>query len=163
MMTKRLTTKYSCFETGFTLVEVLVALAVVSLVLVALLGSMQSVVASATIIHDRTIANWIAVDKVTELRLSTEFPAEGETSGEVEMADIEWVYFVDVKAESILEDVRTITVKVAAVEEPEIILAAVSGTVNAPTMQGGRLNGTSAVVISARSGVRPANTIGVTQ
>jgi general secretion pathway protein I len=162
-MVKRLIAKRSCFEPGFTLVEVLVALAVVSLVLVALLGSMQSVVASATIIHDRTLANWIAVDKVTELRLSTEFPAEGETSGEVEMADIEWIYFVDVKAESILADVRTITVKVATVEQPEIILAAVSGTVNAPTAEGGRLNGTSAVVRSARSGVRPATTIGDSQ
>ena len=43
---------------GFTLTEVLVALAVVALVLVALLGSMQAVVASATNIYDRTLAGW---------------------------------------------------------------------------------------------------------
>jgi general secretion pathway protein I len=127
--------------TGFTLVEVLVALAVVSLVLVALLGSMQSVVASATLIHDRTIASWIASDRVTEIRLGTEYPEAGTSTGEIAMADQEWLYEVAI-IETESADIRQIIAKVAAAAEPELILAAATGSIIRPATDGGRVNGT---------------------
>jgi general secretion pathway protein I len=118
---------------GFTLTEVLVALAVVALVLVALLGSMQAVVASATNIYDRTLAGWIAVDKVTEYRLGTEFPEAGEESGEVDMANLDWVYTVTRENVSQSDDILTVTVKVASALEPEITLGIASGTLIRPS------------------------------
>ncbi len=131
---------------GFTLVEVLVALAVVSLVLVALLGSMQAVVASATMINDRILASWIASDRVTEIRLGTEYPEVGTSSGETTMADLEWFYDVAIVATE-SDDIRQIIVKVATVAEPEAFLAVASGSVVRPGPQGGgRLNGTSTTV-----------------
>jgi general secretion pathway protein I len=122
---------------AFTLVEVLVALAVVSLVLVALLGSMQAVVASATLIHDRTIASWIAVDKITEYRLGSDFPGGKRDSGELEMADVQWVYNATFEQVSVLGDILTVIVKVATIDEPEITLGIASGTLVRPATAGG--------------------------
>ena len=152
---------------GFTLVEVLVALAVVSVVLVALLGSMQSVIASATVIYDRTLASWIATDRVTELRLSTEFPEAGSSTGEVTMADQDWLYEVAI-VETESPDILQIIVKVASVAEPELTLAAATGSIIRPATGGGRLNGTTTAIVAGGAPLpggeaEPDTTAGETQ
>ena len=54
---------------GFTLVEVMVALAVFAIVSVALVGNSMSTLRQAGIIQDRTLATWLAEDEITKLRM----------------------------------------------------------------------------------------------
>ena len=118
---------------GFTLIEVLVALAIVGIVMVAVLGSMQGVVSSSINIYDRMIAGWIAVDKVTEYRLSRQFPKIGTESGQIEMVDEQWVYTANIEAVSVSAEILTITVKVASSIEPENALGVARGTLIKPS------------------------------
>lgn len=77
---------------GFTLVEVLVALMVVALALAALMGSVSSAARSSEHLRDKTVAQWIAMNRIAEVRLNVQkFGASGD-AGEVEFANRKWRY-----------------------------------------------------------------------
>lgn len=77
-------------ERGFTLIEVLVALAVVTLGMAALLGTLNSAAGTAGYLQDKTLAEWIALNQVATVRLSAQGPSKGSTDGEVDYAGRKW-------------------------------------------------------------------------
>lgn len=84
---------------GFTLIEVLVAVAVIGAVLPALMLLMIKQVDYAGAIRDKTIAHWLAENKATELRLERVFLQRllnREENNNVEMAGAEWFVKVDI-------------------------------------------------------------------
>ncbi|MDP6617673.1 MAG: type II secretion system minor pseudopilin GspI, partial [Gammaproteobacteria bacterium] len=60
--------------TGFTLVEVLVALAVVVVAFMAMYGSLQQMVGAAILMQEKTFASWVAFDEITKMRINGDFP-----------------------------------------------------------------------------------------
>jgi general secretion pathway protein I len=122
---------------GFTLIEVLVALSVVAISFVALYGVILQMVGATTLMQEKTIASWIAFDRVTELRLSKEFPGTGNSEGEIEMANGIWIYRTEIKATD-SEDIRQVIVSVAPESEPGRTLGLVSGALvrNEPSAGG---------------------------
>jgi general secretion pathway protein I len=85
-------------ESGFTLVEVLVALAIIAFGLIAVFGQLSQSATAANRLRDKTLAHWVAVDRLTELRLSGAFPSVGTSSDDVEMANRRWHYEIKVSA-----------------------------------------------------------------
>jgi len=81
---------------GFTLVEVLVALAVVAIAMAALIKVAGENASNAGYLRDRTVAQWVAADKATELQVSGAWPAVGRSNGTVMQAGREWRWEVDV-------------------------------------------------------------------
>jgi len=79
-------------ELGFTLLEVLIALMVISISLVAIAGEMISMLNAANTMQERTYASWIAHNKVTEMRLANVVPEVSTSSGELEYANREWAW-----------------------------------------------------------------------
>lgn len=77
-------------ESGFTLVEVMVALAIVALALTAMAASMNMMIDNAGTMRERTYASWIAQNKIAEIRLAGVLPEVGTDSGELEYGDTEW-------------------------------------------------------------------------
>jgi len=75
---------------GFTLVEVLIALAVVALGAAALMSALSSGSQTVERLRDRSFAEWVALNRLTELRLAAQWPAESGASGELEMAGRRW-------------------------------------------------------------------------
>lgn len=131
---------------GFTLIEVLVALSVVVIAFMAMYGSMIQVIAAMTLMQEKTIASWIAFDRITELRVSGQFPDEGDNTGEIEMAKGEWVYTAVVK-DTGSADIRQVIVSVAPAQDPDNIMATATGAVVRPvapaTAPGGLIPGGS--------------------
>jgi general secretion pathway protein I len=68
---------------GFTLIEVLVALAIVVVGIGALLGSLTSAADTTTFLRDKTFAQWIALNRIAEVRLKGEIK-QGKTEGNVD-------------------------------------------------------------------------------
>ena len=111
---------------GFTLLEVLVALVIVGLGLIAVFGQLNQSLMATTLLRDKTLAQWIAVDRITELRVGREFPNVGERSDDVEMAGVEWEYtlkFTDVG----IDNFRRVDVTVSRADQPDRPLATVAG------------------------------------
>lgn len=114
-------------ERGFTLIEVVVALIVVSLGMLAVIETVGSTARNSSYLRDKTIAHWVAMNKLTEVRLQANAPAIDKSSDEVEMAGREWRWTVEVK-QTPVETIRRIDVSVRPAEAPEkSSMASVSG------------------------------------
>jgi general secretion pathway protein I len=75
---------------GFTLIEVLVALAIVVIGMSALLGAMTSAADTSIYLRDKMFAEWVALNRVEEVRLQFRKPGKGKSDGEVEYAGRKW-------------------------------------------------------------------------
>ena len=83
-----------CFAkaNGFTLIEVLIALAVIGISLAAVGGEMVQMLNTANKMQTQTYASWIAHNKITEMRLANVVPDVSASSGEVSFAQQDWAW-----------------------------------------------------------------------
>ena len=95
-MSKVLRQSVIMHQKGFTLLEVLVALAILAIVMGALIKVTDSYAFNAIYLQEKTLAQWIAENKAVEYRLMQEFPAVGNKTGETEMAKVDWQWRVKV-------------------------------------------------------------------
>jgi general secretion pathway protein I len=116
---------------GFTLVEVLVALMVVAVGLGAVFLSLNQNIYNATYLRDKTIASWVAENRLTELRLADQTPEIDETTGDSEMADIRWLWIQNVTETGVANLLR-VDITVSSELEPDSPLITVSGFVGVP-------------------------------
>jgi general secretion pathway protein I len=75
---------------GFTLIEVLAALAVAATGLAAVAKTISSSLDVSMATETRAVANWVAGNYMTELRLSDEWPAAGTSQEDVSMGGRRW-------------------------------------------------------------------------
>ncbi len=75
---------------GFTLIEVLVALAIVTIGMAAVLEALTSSARATLYLRQKTFAEWVALNQVERLRLSGMFPHQGTSNGHVEFANRKW-------------------------------------------------------------------------
>lgn len=101
---------------GFTLIEVLVALAVLAIALGAIIKTMSDNAYNSIYLRDRTLAQWVALNKITELQLGKDWPNAGKTDGTALMGDHEWYWEAEVKTTPD-EDVRTITLRIRSTRD----------------------------------------------
>lgn len=112
---------------GFTLIEVLAALVIVSLGMLAVIEAVSQTANNTTRMRDRTIAHWVAMNRLTEVRLESRAPGIAKTSDEVEMAGRRWRWTMEV-SETPVESMRRIDIQVAEAEsEDGRTLATVTG------------------------------------
>lgn len=81
--------EYRFQRRGFTLLEVLIALAVVSLVLVALVRTAGTSVRALDREREVTLATWVAANVLTEQRLAGQ-PPLGKREGTQRLGDRDW-------------------------------------------------------------------------
>lgn len=83
---------------GFTLLEVLVALLLLSLALVALVRLAGLDARATAQLHEATLAQWVAANVLAETRLRDGFPAVGRSNGESTMGGRRWRWTLEVSA-----------------------------------------------------------------
>lgn len=103
---------------GFTLIEVLVALAVIAIALAAIVGETAHSLNNAARLIDHTLAHWVAMNRITEQQLSPSWPAVGITNGSAELADREWFWTLKVSSTDDA-DVRRLDIEVRAEKDAE--------------------------------------------
>jgi general secretion pathway protein I len=102
---------------GFTLIEVLVALIIVAAGVAAVMSALVTGASSTMRLRDRTFAEWVAADRITETRLQRDFPSIGRTEGETSQAGRLWVWQQQVERTAI-EGVVQIVVSVRSKGDP---------------------------------------------
>ncbi|HEV7136839.1 MAG TPA: type II secretion system minor pseudopilin GspI [Steroidobacteraceae bacterium] len=75
---------------GFTLIEVLVALAIVAIGMGAVLEALTSSANTALYLQDKTFAEWVALNRMETLRLSGTVPGAGTSNDNIDYAGRSW-------------------------------------------------------------------------
>jgi general secretion pathway protein I len=81
---------------GFTLIEVMVALAIIALSLLAVSSVMGDMIDKSNAMREKTFGSWIAQNKIAELRLANVLPEVSVTSGEIEYANGTWYWRAEI-------------------------------------------------------------------
>ena len=122
-------------DTGFTLLEVMVALIIVSLGMIAASAQLGRFAAASFDMEQKTLASWMASNKITELSIAREWPELGTQQEELEFANRLWLLRTEV-LETEVENLRRVDVYVMRAEEPEQVVRRLSGFIE-PPQQGG--------------------------
>ena len=107
---------------GFTLAEVLVALAVVALGISAVFTALGQSSRSAEQLRGRTLANWAAADALTALRLANQAPRPGAARQEEIAGRLWWVEYR--VRNSGVEALRDVEVRIASARDARPIASA---------------------------------------
>lgn len=75
---------------GFTLIEVLVALAIVAIGMAAVLEALTSSANTAVYLQDKTFAQWVALNRIETVRLSGNVPTAGTSDDNIDYAGRQW-------------------------------------------------------------------------
>ncbi len=73
---------------GFTLIEVLVALTIAAIALMAALRATASMVLTAEDLRMRTLAQWSAENRLSQMRVTSEWPNLGSREFDCSQADV---------------------------------------------------------------------------
>jgi general secretion pathway protein I len=86
---------------GFTLIEVLVALAIVVIGMAAVMGAITSSAKTVSYLRDKTFAQWVAENQIVTIRLSGQLVQAGNTNGDQDYAGSKWHWRQEVAATEI--------------------------------------------------------------
>ena len=77
-------------QRGFTLLEVLIALAVLAIAMGAVIKATGDYTGSHAWLRDRTLATWVARNVLVQFQVEKDWPDVGERKGTQEMGRREW-------------------------------------------------------------------------
>lgn len=117
---------------GFTLVEVLVALAVVGIAMLALMSSAGHYTRQSAELRDRMVAGWVASDRLARYRAAAAFPEPSVETGQVEQAGEDWVWTAVITPAPGEDDLRRIDVTVARAARADATVLLLTGFVGRP-------------------------------
>jgi len=103
---------------GFTLIEVLVAVTVLALAMLAILRAGSQYTGNTAYLQEKTLASWVARNVLVEYQLARKWPAIGTRSDEAEMAGQSWRWEAQVAATPD-KDVRRLEIRVWAARATE--------------------------------------------
>jgi general secretion pathway protein I len=114
-------------QRAFTLIEVLAALIIVSLGMMGVIQAVGQTASNGSYLREKTLAHWVAMNRLTEARLQRGAPKIDKTSAEVDMAGRRWRWTMEV-TQTPVEGIRRIDVSVRPAEAGETVrMASVSG------------------------------------
>lgn len=121
-------------QAAFTLIEVMVALAIVALSLSAVVASVSQMVTAASAMQERTYASWIAQNKISEIRLSDTTPEVSKSDDRVTFASVDWALETTI-SETGVENLYRIDVAVSYAGSDQTVRT-VTGFVGEPGIPG---------------------------
>ena len=121
-------------SSGFTLIEVMVALTIAALGLAAVAASVSQMIDAAISMQQRTFASWIAQNKIAEMRLANVIPEVSSTSGEQAYAGSEWAWRATI-SETGIENLFRLDVEITFAGSDDVIRT-VTGFIGEPVIPG---------------------------
>jgi general secretion pathway protein I len=98
-------------STAFTLIEIMVALAIITITLGAIIENTTAANLNAQYLRDKTVASWIAMNEISLMRAKREWSSASSKQGEVDMAGQQWQWKMNIlKTDD--ENIRRLNVQV---------------------------------------------------
>lgn len=121
-------------HSGFTLIEVVIALTIAALALTAATATVSQMVDGANAMRERTYASWVAQNHIAELRLANVVPEVDTTTSEVTYAGLEWSLETEI-SETGVENLFRVDVTVGLVDR-DTTTGTVTGFIGEPVPPG---------------------------
>lgn len=122
-------------QRGFTLLEAMVALVIVALGMMAVNSQLGRYAVTTLHIEQKTLASWIATNKITELSVQNAWPEIGDQDEELDFAGRTWHCRTEV-AETPVPNLRRVDVYVSFADSPDDVVHHVTGLLEPPSPQG---------------------------
>ncbi|MEH6384046.1 MAG: general secretion pathway protein I [Colwellia sp.] len=109
------------FSLGFTLIEVMLAMAIFSIAGIALLSAADNNFKNLNHLESKVLANWVASNQLVAVTLAEEWPPKNNKKGKVEMAGQEWFWLQKViKTEN--KNMRSVVIEVRNKEDQKLAI-----------------------------------------
>jgi len=109
-----------CSERGFTLIEVLVALAVLAIAMSAIMRAITQAVDTTAALRDRTMALMVAEDRLALHTLNHDWPAVASSNGWEREGGRDWFWHEQVEATP-FDQFRRIEINVGAQQDGQTL------------------------------------------
>ncbi len=111
---------------GFTLIEIMVALAIITIALGAIIENTAASTSNAAHLRDKTVASWVAMNQLALYRARREWGSASNRKGQVEMAGREWQWKLKIRK---TEDpnLRRLEIDVSPADDDTQILSSLTG------------------------------------
>jgi general secretion pathway protein I len=119
---------------GFTLVEILVALAILAVALAAGMRAIGESADSATLLKQRTLALWVAQNRLAAAQIASPWPAVGTRAGDALQAGTRFIWSENVSGTP-NPSFRKIEISVADPAAAGYVLARIVGYLGQPARQ----------------------------
>jgi len=96
---------------GFTLIELMVALAVLAIGMTAVLHSTNQAAHAGVFLKQKTVAHWVASNRAAELSINRDWPNPGIIKSTESMAEKTWNVETEVRDTQVSE-LRLVTIRV---------------------------------------------------
>jgi len=120
---------------GFTLLEAMIALAIVALGMMAVNTQLNRYVVGTAYMEKKSLASWIAANALTELSVSPQWPAIGDSDNEIEFALRQWIVHAEI-SETPIENLRRADVSVSLADDPGRQIHTMSAFIEPPPPPG---------------------------
>jgi general secretion pathway protein I len=101
---------------GFTLIELVVALAVLAIGMTAVLHASSQAGYAGAFLKQKTVAHWVASNQAAEFAINGEWPDPGVITGTETMAEQVWQWEAEVQSTAVPE-LRLVTIRVTLDDE----------------------------------------------
>ncbi len=120
-------------QSGFTLIEIVVALLVISIALGAVISTTASSVDMADHIRNKTIALWVAKNYLSEMAAEKKWPDTGKTSAGIEMNKHIWMLQSNI-IQTANTNMKKVEVRVFFEDKDKQPLLSLTGFINRPVL-----------------------------
>jgi len=110
---------------GFTLIEVMLAMAIFAIAGVALVSSTSTHFKNLSLFENKMLANWVASNQLVEISLANKWPLQNNKKGKEELAGREW-FWIQKVAKTNDEDMSQVTIEVRLDEDDKSSLTSLT-------------------------------------
>ena len=110
---------------GFTLIEVMLAMAVFSIAGVALLSAATNNARNISYLEDKMFANWVASNQLVATHLVETWPPKNNVKGEVELGGRAWLWQQKV-VKTTDKNMRQIVMEIRLKESDELAICSIT-------------------------------------
>jgi general secretion pathway protein I len=123
-MNKALKKTINKFHSGFTLIEVMLAMAIFSIAGIALLSAADNNMKNLSHLENKILASWIASNQLVAANLEQTWPPKNNKKGSIEMAGREWFWLQKVvKTQD--KDMRSVVIEIRNEEDKKLPITSI--------------------------------------